>query len=313
MRAAADRPPADGALALDDAHAAERRNCREGLLAVNGHEVNHVAVAVLQVLDAADDRGGHLAGSDLGQVKVNAVEALLQVERALGAVRLHAVVVVDAVGHVAGLLGLQDGRARLDGVDGTRVNLEEVALVDGQHIQQVVPAALLDHLGKLGAVVRALAHDDGRARLAVKNVPALLLAQGTVLVLGRIGVVGVHLDGEVALGVDDLHQQGELRIGALGGGNGAKHLAVALPQLGEAHPGKAAAVYLAVSVRVGRDCPALADGAVRDAVPPVRVKLAAAPDLLVEDGLEENELVISCHAMLLLFGSVLCRQEPSQA
>ncbi len=50
--------------------------------------------------------------------------------------------------------------------------------------------------------------------------------------LGRIGVVGVHLDGEVALGVDDLHQQGELRIGALGGGDGAKHLAVALPQLG---------------------------------------------------------------------------------
>ena len=36
-------------------------------------------------------------------------------------------------------------------------------------------------------------------------------------------------------------------------------------------------------------------------------------NLLVEDGLEENELVISCHAMLLLFGSVLCRQEPSQA
>ena len=80
--------------------------------------------------------------------------------------------------------------------------------------------------------MRALAHDDGRARLAVKDVPALLLAQGTVLVLGRIGVVGVHLDGEVALGVDDLHQQGELRIGALGGGDGAKHLAVALPQLG---------------------------------------------------------------------------------
>ena len=74
-----------------------------------------------------------------------------------------------------------------------------------------------------------LADDDGRARLAIQDVPALLLAQRAVLVLGGIGVVGVDLHREVALGVDDLHQQRELRVCALCGGNAAKELAVMCP------------------------------------------------------------------------------------
>ena len=256
------------------------------------NKVDEVAVGVGEVLDAADDRGGHRAGLNRLLVEVHALDALLDVQRAGGAVGLLAVVVVDAVGHVAGLLGLEDHRAALDGVDGAGVDLEEVALVDGHLVEQIGPAALVDHLLELGGVLGLLADDDGAALLAAEDVPAFLLAQRAVLVLLGVLVVGVDLDREVILGVEDLDEQGELLgLAATAVGNGAEYLAVALPDLRKVLAVERAADDLAIAVGVRRDGPALADRAIGDLVTPVVRELAPAPDLLVEDRLEENQLM----------------------
>ena len=77
---------------------------------------------------------------------------------------------------------------------GTGVDLEKVSLVNRQHVEHLVPTALLDHLCSLGAVMRALADDDRGTGLAVQYIPALGFAQAAVLVLGGVLVVGMNLD-----------------------------------------------------------------------------------------------------------------------
>ena len=202
------------------------------------------------------------------------------------AVSTLAVVVVDAIGDVARLLGLEHERAGLDGVERARVDLEEVALVDGHLVQEVAPAALLDKLGELLAVLGLLADDDGGVGLAVEHVPALLLAQAAVLVHARVLVVGVDLDGEVAVGVENLDEQREaVALGI------AEELVALVPELRERGASVGPLLDEAVAVRVGADGPALANLAVGDVVVEDRLKTAAAPDLVMEDGLGEDEVL----------------------
>ena len=160
--------------------------------------------------------------------------------------------------------------------------------MDGHVVEHVVPAALLYHGRKLLSALGALTHDDARARLAVDYVPALALAQRAVLVLGGIGVVRVHLHGEVLARVQDLDEQREaVALGA------RKELVMALPELGEVLAVKLAAVDNTVAVRMGRDAPALANGAIWNHVAKALLELASAPDLPMEDGREKDE--VPCH------------------
>ena len=102
----------------------------------------------------------------------------------------------------------------------------------------------------------------------------------------------MDLDREVILGVEDLEAQGELLgLAATAVGDGAEYLAVALPDLRKVLAVERAADDLAIAVGVRRDGPALADRAIGDLVTPVVRELAPAPDLLVEDRLEENQLM----------------------
>ena len=191
--------------------------------------------------------------------------------------------------------------------DGAGVDLEEVALVDGDLVEQLGPAALVDHLLELGGVFGLLADDDGAALLAAEDVPAFLLAQRAVLVLLGVLVVWVDLDREVILGVEDLDEQGELLgLAAAAVGDGAEHLAVLLPDLREMLAVERAACDLAIAVGVRRDGPALADRAVGNLVAPVVRELTPAPDLLVEDRLEENQLMeLLRHCCSFVIGNVV--------
>ena len=80
---------------------------------------------------------------------------------------VQAIVIVDAVGDVAGLLGFQNQRAGLDGVHAAGIDLEEVALVDGDLVEQVAPAALVNQLCELIAGRGVLSHNDGGVRIAI--------------------------------------------------------------------------------------------------------------------------------------------------
>jgi hypothetical protein len=69
-----------------------------------------------------------------------------------------------------------------------------------------------------------LTHGDGGTLIAVEDVPALTLAKAAVLVLGGISVIGMDLDGQVAIGVDDLDEEREAVAG-----ESAEELAVVTP------------------------------------------------------------------------------------
>ena len=220
-----DGVAADGAFAVDDRQTHEGPALVEGLAAVDAHAVDGVAGVGLELGYAIYlGRGYGTVGRCL-RVKVDAIQALLNVQRAQLAVGAGAVVVVQAIRHVARLLRLQNERAGLDGVHGTGINLEKVALVDRQHVEHVVPTAFLDHLCGLDAVLGALADDDRGTGLAVQYIPALGFAQAAVLVLGGVLVVGMNLDRKVVLGIQNLNEQRELLALAI-----AKELAVLGPQ-----------------------------------------------------------------------------------
>lgn len=173
----------------------------EGLAAVDAHAIDGVAGVGFEFGHVVDLGCGHGAVGRSLNIKVDAIQALLNVQWTQFAVGAGAVVVVQAIGHIARLLRLQNERAGLDGVHGTGVNLEKVALVDRQHVEHVVPAAVLDHLCGLSAVLCALTDDDRGAGLAVQYIPALGFAQAAVLVLGGVLVIGMNLDRKVVLGV----------------------------------------------------------------------------------------------------------------
>ena len=122
---------------------------------------------------------------------------------------LQTAIVIKAVGHVAALLRLQNQGAALDGVEAAGVDLEEIALLDGDLPEQLRPPALVHHVRHFPGVGGIVADDNGGARVAVQHVPALGLAQGAVLMDPGVLVVGVDLNAQVVLGVDDLDEQGE--------------------------------------------------------------------------------------------------------
>ena len=59
-------------------------------------------------------------------------------ELAEAAVGLLAIEIVHAIGDVARLLRLQDDGAALDGVDGARIDLEEIARVHGDLVHELI-------------------------------------------------------------------------------------------------------------------------------------------------------------------------------
>ena len=128
-----DGVAADGAFAVDDRQAHEGPALVEGLAAVDAHAIDGVAGVGLELGHAVHLGRGHRAVGRSLSIKVDAVEALLNVQRAQVAVSAGTVVVVQTIRHVARLLRLQNERAGLDGVHGTGINLEKVALVNRQH------------------------------------------------------------------------------------------------------------------------------------------------------------------------------------
>ncbi len=148
-----------------------------------------------------------------------------------------------------------------------------------RQVLHVVPAALLDHLGKLLAALRTLANDDLAVILGIEDVPALMLAERAVLVLAGVVVVGVNLDGKVVKRVEDLDQQGEaVALSAL------EELVVLAPKLGESLAVVGTAINGAVAVGVRGDAPALAHGTIGQLIAELRKA-----DVVVQDGLEHNQ------------------------
>lgn len=155
-------------------------------------------------------------GAVVGQhVVVGTVGGLLDVEGAQVAVAVAAVVVVEAIGGVAGLLNLGHHAAGTDGVDAAGGNEEDVALADFILCQGLHDGLVGNHLPEpLGICLYCQSVVESGAGCRRQYVPHLGLSALQSVAAGCL-VVGVYLYGEVVAGVDKLEEQRELVAVAL--------------------------------------------------------------------------------------------------
>ena len=175
-----ERAAIDRSLARHDRHAEERaagarRGIRKGAIEI--HTVDGVGGAIDQMRDTID-----LGGRDLSRLRglrliIDNVKGLVDMQIAQGPVVLTAIVVVQTIGDIAGLLRLENHGPTLNGVHRAGVDLEEITGVDGDLVQDLVPAALLDGGGEFLARGRTLADDDRGVVIAIDDIPALGLAE----------------------------------------------------------------------------------------------------------------------------------------
>ena len=134
------------------------------------------------------------------------------VELAGLAIHAGAVVVVDAVGDVAGLLDLGEEDATTDGMDTTGREVEHIAGLDlmvGQHLGDgTVFYAFLVLIGGYGLLEPGI---EVGAGVGLDDVPHLRLTHLAMDALGHL-VIGMHLDAQVAPGIDELDEQGQLTL-----------------------------------------------------------------------------------------------------
>ena len=134
------------------------------------------------------------------------------------AVHARTVVVVDAVGDVAGLLDLGQQDATTDGMNSTGREVEDVASLYGVVGQDFGDGAVLHTL--LVFVGRYLLLETSievGSLVGTDDIPHLALAHLAVLTLCHL-IVGVYLDAQVFLSVDELDQEGHLAVIALANG-----------------------------------------------------------------------------------------------
>ena len=119
-------------------------------------------------------------------------------------------VVVDAVGDVGVLLDLCHHDALADGVQRAGGDEEAVPLVHRHGVQHVGQGVILNAALKLLlADLMGEAVVEGGTRLCFQHIPHLGLAV-LVLVLQSVFIGGVHLNGQVFFGINELCQNGEL-------------------------------------------------------------------------------------------------------
>ena len=161
-----------------------------------------------------DDLDGTVVGVDVfGAVvflymEVEGLGGEFGVEFAGLAVHAGAVVVEDAVGDVAGLLDLGEEDATTDGMDTAGGEVEDIAGLDlmvGEDLGDgAVFYAFLVLIGGYGLLEPGI---EVGAWVGLDDVPHLGLAHLAMDSLGHL-VVGMDLDAEVALGIDELDEQG---------------------------------------------------------------------------------------------------------
>ena len=164
------------------------------------------------------------------------VDALGNMKRARFSVASRPIVIVDAVSDVAVLLRFKQKRAALYRVNRSRRNKEKVAFAHRHFADKLVPALLFDHITHFTAVFRIVPDDDLRTGRGIENVPAFGFSERAVFVQFCVRIVGMHLDGQVALRIDDLRQKRKTLSR-----RSAEKLAMIFPKLGEVHTGESAA------------------------------------------------------------------------
>ena len=243
-----------------------------------------------------DDLDGTVVGVDVfGAVvflymEVEGLGGEFGVQFAGLAIHAGAVVVVDAVGDVAGLLDLGEEDATADGMDTAGREVEHITGLDlmvGEDLGDgAVFYAFLVLIGGYGLLEAGIEVGTG---VGLDDVPHLRLAHLAMDALGHL-VVGMDLDAEVATGIDELDQQGQLAVvfridrtakDGLGGFVDDRDEVPTLPW---------AIADDAGAGGYGTDFPTLAYGLAGRGEPFVGTELGATPDDGMEIGFEQQDL-----------------------
>src|SRR5206468_12135544 len=116
-------------------------------------------------------------------------------------------VVVKTVRSIRLLLSLDDNRSRAQAMHRSACNINHVSRVEVDPIQQFFGAILVNRLLKLrGGDTRLQAQSNLGTRLGMRHIPALRLSPG-LSDADRLGVVGMHLDGELLVRKKKLQQK----------------------------------------------------------------------------------------------------------
>ena len=172
------------------------------------------------------------------------------------------VIIIHPVGNIAALLGLKKQCTALNGMYGTGIDLDKVTGLNGDLTDEFPPSALMDHLLQFFLRLRIVSGYQRSILLAIQDEPALGLTQGSVLMNLRIRIIGMYLDTEIVLRINDLDQQRETIHSRV-----SEQLRMLLPQLGQFHSLVNSACHSTVSVGMGADTPALTDIVSFDGVP----------------------------------------------
>ena len=264
----------DFVLGLADADLAaafEAHNDDEGIVA---EEVAMDDLGALHDLDVevggGDDGGGAAGGvailGDGGLVvgavlvvdlEVDGLGGKVGMELTGAAIEARSVVVVDAIGDIAGLLNLGQTDAATDGMDTTGREVEDITRVHLMACEGLDDGAIgYPLLVLLGGDVLLETGIEVGSGLGIEDVPHLGLAELVMLALGHL-IVGVDLNGEVLTGIDDLGEDGELAVVLAGDLLAEDLLWHLLDDIGEAIAGPGAIFYLTLRTRNGRDGPVL--------------------------------------------------------
>ena len=243
-----------------------------------------------------DDLDGTVVGVDvfgavvLLDMEVEGLGGQFGVEFAGLAVHAGSVVVEDAVGDVAGLLDLGEEDATTDGMDTTGGQVEHITGLDLMVGEDLGDGAVLDAtVVFLGGYLLLEAGIEVGTGVGLDDVPHLAFAHLAMDALGHL-VVGMDLDAEVATGIDEFDQQGQLTMvfcvdclaeDGLGGFTDDRDEVPTLPR---------AIADDAGAGGYGTDLPTLAYGLAGRGEPFVGSELGATPDDGVEIGFEQQDL-----------------------
>ena len=167
----------------------------------------------------------------------------------------------------------------------TRVNTEEIAFMNGDEIEHVIPASLINHLGKFLTIARTLPNDDIRVGLCIKDIPALTFTKRTMLMLSCVRIVGMHLHRQIIMRVQDFNEQWEaIPLGI------TEELMMHIPQVTELLANKRTGSNNAIAMGVSANCPALSYFPFRNVVAKVLCKAPTSPNLLMKDRLKNDNV-----------------------
>ena len=206
------------------------------------------------------------------------------------AIETEAAIIVQTERQVTRLLHLIDHDPSAQGVYGTCPEKDDV--INGDILIQhgVFGSSLRQGLSQSGLVGAFLQPESQTRTIGVQYVPRLRLAERAQPFSPRIGVIGMYLDGEILLRIDELDQQRKIIAVTSLHGSTHKILSVTGDEIPQAQAGQRAGADDTFLPGQGGDLEGLTDGYARRQILAETLQAAPTPDDFSQIRRDRNDL-----------------------